>query len=91
MLGTDPLNPDSDNDGVSDLAEVDGTGTDPNDPTSTIPEGDFFVVLPYNGDRAARPLRFSTNIEIADVFFLVDMTGSMQGASAPTSSTGCRA
>jgi len=79
MLGTDPRNRDSDGDGVTDLAEVDGTGTDPNDATSTIPEDDFFVVLPYEGDRQDRTLRFGTNITKADVFFLVDMTGSMQG------------
>ncbi len=78
-LGTDPRNTDSDGDGVTDLAEVDGTGTDPLDMSDTIPPGDFFVVLPYNGDRADRTLRFGTNISVADVFFLVDMTGSMQG------------
>jgi hypothetical protein len=78
-LGTDPINTDSDGDGVTDLGEVDGTGTDPLDPGSSIDVGDFFVVLPYNGERANRPLEFGTNISVADVFFLVDMTGSMQG------------
>ncbi len=78
-IGTDPRNRDSDGDGVTDLGEVEGSMTDPTDPTSTIPEGDFFVVLPYNGSHENRVLRFGTNIEIADVFFLVDMTGSMQG------------
>ena len=77
-LGTDPRNRDTDGDGVTDLGEVEGSMTDPTDPTSTIPEGDFFVVLPYNGDRQERVLRFGTNIEVADVFFLVDMTGSMR-------------
>jgi len=79
VLGTDPRQVDSDSDGVTDLGEVDGTGTDPLDSGSTIPPGDFFVVLPYNGDRANRPLRFGTDISVADVFFLVDMTGSMGG------------
>ena len=51
--------------------------TDPLDPTSTIPPGDFFVVLPYLGEHALRTLRFATNVSVADVFFLVDMTGSM--------------
>jgi hypothetical protein len=78
-LGTDPTDTDSDDDGVTDLGEVDGAGTDPNDAGSTIPEGDFFVVLPYEGDREERRLRFGTDIEIADVFMLVDMTGSMGG------------
>ncbi|MBO6934479.1 MAG: hypothetical protein JJ863_05880 [Deltaproteobacteria bacterium] len=77
-LGTDPTNIDTDGDGVTDLAEVDGTGTDPTDPGSTIAPGDFFVVLPHRGAREERILRFDTNISIADVFFLVDMTGSMQ-------------
>jgi len=76
--GTDPLSTDSDGDGITDLGER-AAGTDPNDPTSRIPETDFFVVLPYNGDREMRPLRFGTAIEQADVYFLVDMTGSMQG------------
>ena len=76
-LGTNPSSIDSDGDGITDLGEVEGAGTDPLDPASTIPEGDFFVVLPYNGDRAIRPLRFGTNISVADVFFLMDTTGSM--------------
>lgn len=76
-LGTDPYNRDSDNDGVTDLAEVRGTGTDPNDSTSTISPDDFFVVLPYQGERVNRTLRFGTNIHQADVYFLIDTTGSM--------------
>ncbi len=76
-VGTDPTMVDTDGDGVTDLGEVEGSHTDPLDPSSTIPEDDFFVVLPYQGDRAERRLLFGTNIEIADVFFLVDMTGSM--------------
>ncbi len=79
-IGTDPRNRDSDGDGVTDLGEVEGSMTDPTDPTSTIPEGDFFVVLPYNGSHENRTLRFGTDISVADVFFLIDTTGSMQGA-----------
>ncbi|MCS6797280.1 MAG: hypothetical protein NZ898_01905 [Myxococcota bacterium] len=75
--GTDPHAIDTDGDGVTDLGEVHGTGTDPTDPSSTIPETDFFVVLPYNGPRENRTLRFGTNIQVADVFFLMDTTGSM--------------
>ena len=74
---TDRVGIDTDGDGVTDFGEVHGTMTDPLDPASTIPEGDFFVVLPYNGDRQVRDLRFGTNISVADVFFLMDTTGSM--------------
>ena len=75
--GTDPDNIDSDGHGVTDLGEVHGTMTDPLDRTSTIPEDAFFVVLPYNGPHENRTLRFGTNIQVADVFFLMDTTGSM--------------
>lgn len=76
--GTDPTNPDTDGDGFTDLVEQ-AAGTSPTDPTDRVADTDYFVVLPYNGDRAVRPLRFGTNITKADVFFLVDMTGSMGG------------
>ena len=79
-LGTDPTAADSDGDGVSDLGEVRGSMTDPNDAASTIPPGDFFVVLPYQGDHENRPLSFSTNITRADIYFLIDTTASMQAA-----------
>ena len=78
-LGTDRRVVDTDGDGVTDLGEARGSGTDPLDPTDTIAEGDFFLVLPYQGAHEPRTLRFGTNIHIADVFFLVDMTGSMSG------------
>lgn len=76
--GTDPTNGDTDGDGLSDLVEQ-AAGTDPNDSRSTIPDTDFAVVLPYNGAHVPERLRFNTNINQADVFFLVDMTGSMGG------------
>ena len=79
-LGTDPTAVDSDGDGVSDLGEVRGSMTDPLNPASTIPDGDFFVVLPYEGDHVPRPLRFGTNIARADIYFLIDTTASMQAA-----------
>jgi len=78
-LGTDRLSQDTDGDGIPDVVEVRGSMTDPTDSTSAVPEGDFFVVLPYLGAEQDRTLRFGTNIEVADVFFLVDMTGSMRG------------
>ena len=73
---TDPHVRDSDGDMVTDLGEV-AAGTDPRDPASTIAPGDFFVVLPYNGEHVTRTLRFGTDIAIADVYFLIDTTGSM--------------
>ena len=84
---TDPRNRDSDGDGFSDLAEARGSMTDPNDPTSVIPPEDFFVVLPFNGAREMRPLRFGTNINVADIYFLIDNTGSMGGPIANVQSS----
>ncbi len=76
--GTDPTNADTDGDGFTDLVER-AAGTSPTDAADRVADTDYFVVLPYNGERAMRPLRFGTNITKADVFFLVDMTGSMGG------------
>jgi len=76
-IGTSPITVDTDSDGVSDLGEVRGTMTSPTDPTDTIPEGDFFVVLPYLGEHVPRELDFGTDISVADIYFLVDTTGSM--------------
>jgi hypothetical protein len=78
--GTNPTVADSDGDGFTDLVER-ASGTNPLDATSHGDETrDFFVVLPYMGDHVPRPLRFGTNISKADVYFLIDTTGSMQGA-----------
>jgi hypothetical protein len=74
---TDPYDPDSDDDGFTDLAET-AAATDPRDSTSRIPDTDFFVVLPYFDDEhELRTLRFGTEISVADVYFLIDTTGSM--------------
>ena len=78
---TDPYGRDSDGDGVFDLGEV-AAGTDPRDTASTIPETDFFVVLPYLGPHELRTLRFGTEIQVADVYFLIDTTGSMDAPIA---------
>lgn len=75
---TDPLNPDTDGDGFIDVAEV-ATGHDPRDPSDGIPEDDYYVVLPYDGPAQVRDLRFGTTIRKADVFFMMDRTGSMTG------------
>jgi hypothetical protein len=86
-FGTDPYARDTDGDGVTDLGEARGTMTDPTDPTSTIPPGDFFVVLPYGGPHEERTLRFGTEINQADVYFLIDTTGSMGGPIANVQSS----
>lgn len=72
---TDPFEADTDDDGFTDLAEI-AAETNPTDATSGIPETDFFVVLPY-GENATRDLDFNTNLRVADVYFLIDSTGSM--------------
>jgi len=70
---------DTDGDGVTDLGEV-AFDTDPTDPTSTMDPDDFFVILPYNGDHVHDNLTFGTNLQVADVYFLIDTTGSMDPA-----------
>ncbi len=82
--GTDPHDPDSDGDGVSDLVEW-VAGTDPLDPDSNpAAEGNFYFLVPYLGapDPSESSLVFSTNIQMADVFFVLDTTGSMDGELA---------
>jgi len=75
---------DTDGDGLTDLVEI-AAGTDPGDPTST-PEaqGDLVFVLPYQGAEpsGSKTFDFSTDIARADVFFSMDVTGSMSGEVA---------
>ena len=70
-----PISADTDGDGTPDLIEI-TAGSDPNDPGETIPEGDFYFVLPYMGPGAEGPLDFTTTVQKADVFFSMDTTGS---------------
>jgi len=79
IYGTDPTRKDSDGDGVTDLGEV-AAETDPLDPASTISPDDFFVILPFMEPEQHRDLTFGTNIKIADVYFFIDTTGSMDSA-----------
>ncbi len=88
-LGTLRDNADTDGDGVSDLVEVaacpagDTTcAMDATDPTSSPRErGDFVFAEPYM--MPPMPPRdtlvFSTDLQFADVYFLIDTTGSMGG------------
>ena len=83
-VGTDPTKKDTDGDGSDDLAEIvynqnNPGGADPLDPNKKIPDGIFYVVLPYNSQEdVQRTLEFSTVIEAVDVALLVDRSGSMQ-------------
>jgi hypothetical protein len=76
MTNTSPTDTDSDDDGFTDLGEI-AAGTNPNDATDGIPAEDFFVILPYQGAHVMRPLDFGTTLRVADVYFVVDATGSM--------------
>jgi hypothetical protein len=78
---TSPTNGDSDGDMISDLIEV-GAGTDPNDITDNPrTRGDFVFVVPYmqSPDPEEDTLEFQTAIQFADVYFLFDRSGSMDG------------
>jgi hypothetical protein len=84
-IGSDPLVVDTDGDGFTDLGE-DLVGTDPADETSVFTG--FYVILPncvggvrpFDGSACGpevRELEFNTDINVADVLFLIDSTGSM--------------
>src|SRR5690554_325241 len=82
--GTDPLNPDTDGDGASDLIET-AAGTNPLDPNDNpANNGDFIFVVPHNAapSPTVDTLQLSTSLKKADVYFLMDNTGSMGGAIA---------
>lgn len=74
---TNPTKKDSDGDGFPDVVEV-AYGSNPLDPDSKIPPDVFYVVLPYNApNHEVRTLVFQTDITLADVLILVDLSGSM--------------
>lgn len=79
--GTSPTSADSDMDGVSDLIEV-AAGTDPLNPSDNPrTRGDFVFLVPYMlpPDPTIDTLQFDTSLQKADVYFLMDNTGSMGG------------
>ncbi len=73
--GTDPYDSDSDGDGFSDGAEV-AFGSDPSDGGSGI-EG-VYVEVPER-DTTEQFFSFELSIEMGDIVFLLDTTGSMGG------------
>ncbi len=82
--GTSRTSGDTDGDGVSDLVET-GAGTNPLDPgDNPRTRGDFVFVVPYMAppDPTRDTLQFATSLQKADVYFLVDTTGSMGGELA---------
>ena len=83
---TSPRSGDTDGDGYPDLVEH-LAGTNPNDPTSTIPATDFYFVLPFQGPSGSGNLDFATTLRDADVFFSIDNTGSFDGEQANIQST----
>lgn len=70
---------DCDADGVIDIIEV-AAGTDPADPASAPEDPGLYFVLPYGSGEQTKDFTFSTSIEKADLYFLVDTTQSMQPA-----------
>ncbi len=73
-----PYDPDSDDDGASDLIEK-AAQTVPSDPESTISPTDTIVVGDFGAPAQSFTIRIVNRVENADIFFLVDTTGSMRG------------
>jgi len=77
--GTSPVAVDTDGDGVSDLIET-TAGTDPNDGADNpSARGDFVFLVPFEEapDPPRDTLDFSTDLQVADIYFMMDNTGSM--------------
>ena len=75
--GTDPTNPDTDGDGWTDLQEQ-ICGSDPLDPLSTCADDNISVEVPGNLTSTI-DISFETQVQLGDVMFILDETGSMQG------------
>jgi hypothetical protein len=75
IYGTDPYDPDSDGDGFSDGGEI-TAGTDPLDPGSVV-DG-VYVEVPERTN-IEEVFAFTLKIQMGDVAFTIDTTGSMGG------------
>lgn len=75
VYGTSPFANDTDGDGFSDGAEV-SAGSDPKDASSQI-EGIYVTV--DERDSHEERFDFTLNVQMGDVAFLIDTTGSMSG------------
>jgi hypothetical protein len=79
--GTSRTSADTDGDGVSDLIEI-GAGTRATDPSdSPRTRGDFVFLVPFMEPPSPSrdTLQFSTALQRADIYFMMDNTGSMGG------------
>jgi hypothetical protein len=76
---TDP-NGDADSDGMPDAYEV-YLGRDPLVPDAAPPDDEWYYVLPMGGGAVTRdiPPDIPMSVRSADVYFLIDVTGSMGG------------
>jgi hypothetical protein len=76
-------NGDADGDGYPDSWES-YLGTDPLVANPAPPSKNIYIVLPYEGGPVSKtiPPDFSVKIRSADIYFLVDTTGSMDGEIA---------
>ncbi len=78
--GTPPPLPDSDGDGIPDIAdECVGPGAFRAADGSCYGALFFYHMMPYGGPAAIDPLPLSIQVRTADVYILMDTTGSMGG------------
>ncbi len=75
VLGTDPYDDDSDGDGFTDGAEI-TAGTNPNDAGSVI--SGLYVTVPERVS-VEQSFEFELSVQMGDIAFLLDTTGSMGG------------
>lgn len=79
--GINPYVADSDGDGVTDLIEVAADTDVYSKDDSPRTRGDFVFTIPYQEEAFPRKdtLNFRTNIQYADMYILIDESGSMSG------------